>query len=182
MSTNEKMREALRDYDKVDCKNAHQQLNKAERTIERFRQALAEPAEYPEGFHNCTFSAGPKTAKPAAQEPAGEAVQPDFSDAYQGARQDAEIWKKRALEAEELNRKFIAQINDETFMGEPAQPVRKALADLNSVALVAHHGGLIGLSESDALKLIRKLTVKHHDWRQTIGEAKAALDAVKGGV
>lgn len=51
-------------------------------------------------------------------------VQPDFSDAYQGAREDAEIWKKRALEAEELNRKFIADINGQTFMGEPAQPVQ----------------------------------------------------------
>lgn len=48
----------------------------------------------------------------------------DFSDAYQGAQEDLAIWKKRALEAEELNRKFIAQINDETFMGEPAQPVQ----------------------------------------------------------
>lgn len=54
-------------------------------------------------------------------------VQPDFSDAYQGAREDAEIWKKRALEAEGLNRKFIADINSHTFMGEPAQPVRPAV-------------------------------------------------------
>ena len=43
-------------------------------------------------------------------------------DAYDGAREDLAIWKKRALEAEELNRKFIAEINGPTFMGEPAQP------------------------------------------------------------
>lgn len=44
----------------------------------------------------------------------------DFSDAYHGAREDLAIWKKRALEAEELNRKFIADINGQTFMGDPA--------------------------------------------------------------
>lgn len=44
----------------------------------------------------------------------------DFSDAYQGAREDLAIWKKRALEAEELNRKFMREINGQTFMGEPA--------------------------------------------------------------
>ena len=43
-------------------------------------------------------------------------------DAYDGAREDLSIWKKRALEAEELNRKFIAEINGPTFMGEPVTP------------------------------------------------------------
>lgn len=47
----------------------------------------------------------------------------DFSDGYHGAREDLAIWKKRALEAEELNRKFIADINGQTFMGEPAPAV-----------------------------------------------------------
>lgn len=45
---------------------------------------------------------------------------PDFADAYQGAREDVAIWKRRALEAEEINRRFIADINGKTFMGEPA--------------------------------------------------------------
>lgn len=44
---------------------------------------------------------------------------PDFSDAYQGAMEEAAIWKRRALESEELNRKFIAEINGPTYMGEP---------------------------------------------------------------
>lgn len=44
----------------------------------------------------------------------------DMADAYAGAREDIEIWKKRALEAEELNRKFIAGVNGQTYMGEPA--------------------------------------------------------------
>jgi hypothetical protein len=42
-----------------------------------------------------------------------------FADAYQGAMEEVAIWKRRALEAEELNRKFIAEINGPTHMGEP---------------------------------------------------------------
>ena len=47
---------------------------------------------------------------------------PSFADAYQGAMEDVAIWKKRALEAEDLNRKFVAEINGPAYMGEPAQP------------------------------------------------------------
>ena len=47
---------------------------------------------------------------------------PSFADAYQGAREEVAIWKRRALEAEDLNRKFIAEINGPMHMGEPAQP------------------------------------------------------------
>jgi hypothetical protein len=47
--------------------------------------------------------------------------QPASVDTYVGAREDAAIWKKRALEAEELNRKFIAELNGPTYLGEPAQ-------------------------------------------------------------
>lgn len=47
---------------------------------------------------------------------------PSFADAYQGAMEEVAIWKKRALEAEELNRKFVAEINGPVCMGEPAQP------------------------------------------------------------
>ena len=45
-----------------------------------------------------------------------------FSDAYQGAMEEVAIWKRRALEAETLNRKFIAGINGPMHMGEPTQP------------------------------------------------------------
>ena len=62
-----------------------------------------------------------KTLNPVPLYTSPPAQQQDFSDAYQGAREDLAIWKKRALEAEELNRKFIADINGQTFMGEPAQ-------------------------------------------------------------
>jgi len=34
---------------------------------------------------------------------------PSFADAYQGAMEEVAIWKMRALEAEDLNRKFIAE-------------------------------------------------------------------------
>ena len=45
-----------------------------------------------------------------------------MTDAYAGAREDLSIWKKRALEAEALNRKFAASVNSPSFMGEPAAP------------------------------------------------------------
>ena len=47
---------------------------------------------------------------------------PSFADAYQGAMEEVAIWKRRALEAETLNRKFVAEINGPAYMGEPAQP------------------------------------------------------------
>jgi hypothetical protein len=58
----------------------------------------------------------PLYALPGAQPAA------NFADAYQGAMEEVAIWKKRALEAEDLNRKFVAEINGPTYMGEPAQP------------------------------------------------------------
>lgn len=60
----------------------------------------------------------PLPGRPSAQaQPA-----PNFADAYQGAMEEVAIWKRRALEAEELNRKFIAEITGPTYTGEPAQP------------------------------------------------------------
>ena len=56
-------------------------------------------------------------------DPLGAQPSPSFADAYQGAMEDVAIWKKRALEAEDLNRKFIAEINGPTHMGEPVQNV-----------------------------------------------------------
>ena len=55
----------------------------------------------------------------------------DFSEAYQGAMEEVAIWKRRALEAETLNRKFIAGINSPMHMGEPVQPAQKAVAYLD---------------------------------------------------
>ena len=55
---------------------------------------------------------------------------PSFADAYQGAMEDVAIWKKRALEAEDLNRKFVAEINGPAYMGEPAQPAPSVPDDM----------------------------------------------------
>ena len=64
---------------------------------------------------------------------------PDMTDAYAGAREDLSIWKKRALEAEALNRKFAASVNSPSFMGEPAAPV-----GMEPVAWVEVRPGLDG--------------------------------------
>ena len=68
---------------------------------------------------SATWAAAWKAAKrhEAQAQPA-----PSFADAYQGAMEEVALWKKRALEAEDMNRKFIAEINGPTHMGEPAQP------------------------------------------------------------
>lgn len=73
-----------------------------------------------------------QTATVATAQPA-----PSFAAAYQGAMEEVAIWKKRALEAEELNRKFIAEINGPTYMGEPAQPAPSVPVDLITDYLVS---------------------------------------------
>ena len=70
-------------------------------------------------------------------DPLGAQPSPSFADAYQGAMEDVAIWKKRALEAEDLNRKFIAEINGPAYMGEPAQPAPSVPVDLITDYLVS---------------------------------------------
>ncbi|GEM_PF-2647563 len=63
---------------------------------------------------------------------------PDFADAYEGAREDLAIWKRRALEAErdlraerETSSRLVAALNAEngpTHMGEPAPQASEAVA------------------------------------------------------
>ena len=65
--------------------------------------------------------------------PADAQPAPSFADAYQGAMEDVAIWKKRALEAEDLNRKFVAEINGPAYMGEPAQPA-PSVPDVDALA------------------------------------------------
>jgi hypothetical protein len=55
---------------------------------------------------------------------------PSFADAYKGAMEEVSICKMRALEAEDMNRKFIAEINGPTHMGEPAQPAPSVPDDM----------------------------------------------------
>jgi hypothetical protein len=88
---------------------------------------------------------------------------PSFADAYQGAMEEVAIWKRRALEAEYLNRKFIAEINGPMHMGEPAQPA-PSVPELSDDLIEAiesraeqsyrrHHGGIRGqqVTPADAL-------------------------------
>ena len=70
-----------------------------------------------------------RTGWVAALATPAQAAAPDMTDAYSGAREDLSIWKKRALEAEALNRKFAASVNSPSFMGEPAAPAQAALVD-----------------------------------------------------
>ena len=93
-----------------------------------------------------------QTATVATAQPA-----PSFAAAYQGAMEEVAIWKKRALEAEELNRKFIAEINGPTYMGEPAQPA-PSVPDGVAEALqrLIENGAVLGpASSEDALLVAR---------------------------
>ena len=83
--------------------------------------------------------------------------QVDFSDAYQGAMEEVAIWKRRALEAEDLNRKFVAEINGPAYMGEPAQPapsVPDGVAE--AMQRLIENGAVLGpASSEDALLVAR---------------------------
>ena len=64
-----------------------------------------------------------------AAAPAQPAAQGEFGDAYQGAREDLAIWKRRALEAETKVRHqeqiidhLTLEAQGETRFGEPSQP------------------------------------------------------------
>lgn len=91
----------------------------------------------------------------AAQKPA----EADYRDAYQGAREDLLDWKRRALAAEDLNRKFAAEVNGPTFMGEPAfqQPERLPPSDDQILAAARALNKLqadsCGVDEADSWKL-----------------------------
>ena len=98
--------------------------------IERLRAALATPAQAAalvspsgDGFMAAVNEMDGLYAAPA------QVATPDMTDAYAGAREDLSIWKKRALEAEALNRKFAASVNSPSFMGEPASPAQAAPVD-----------------------------------------------------
>ena len=82
---------------------------------------------------------------------------PNFADAYQGAMEEVAIWKKRALEAEDLNRKFIAEINGPMLMGEPgAQPAPSALAEAIIADMQAQHDSEL-ITENDSGEALIRL-------------------------
>lgn len=104
--------------------------------------------------------------------------QPASVDAYVGAREDAAIWKKRALEAEELNRKFIAELNGPTYLGEPVkqeQPAqehggRESLESLLSTAIgtIMSCKDRIGYKENSVVdKFVKECAERLKDWPGT---------------
>jgi len=113
---------------------------------------------------------------------------PSFADAYQGAMEEAAIWKKRALEAEDLNRKLIAEINGPTHMGEPAPSVPdgwqdgvKAVADMlqkkaNDYAIEYGHDDMGGLSFGPGMN--GEIKMDHYTTLlELVDEVKAMLAA-----
>ena len=108
--------------------------------------------------------AGPRQPEPVQAEPVIS------KDAYDGAREDMGIWKTRALKAEELNRKFVASVNSQTFMGEPvdkltitapevdkeqAEPVTEEMVDAARAHYIAlERSGAIGLSVAAVQEMI----------------------------
>ena len=77
--------------------------------------------------------------------PPAPVVSGEYGDAYQGAREDLAIWKRRALEAEkevqrlsDINDYLVKEEQGETRMGEPvirepAQVVHNADPSLNAM-------------------------------------------------
>ena len=97
-----------------------------EKTTKLFGTECEAPEEVPEWLQSALAS------------PAGEPVS-DYRAAYEGAREDLAIWKKRALEAEKALRveqsindnlvKELGQyVNGPTYMGEPAVKAQPAPA------------------------------------------------------
>ena len=107
-------------------------------------------------------------------EPA-QAAAPDMTDAYAGAREDLSIWKKRALEAEALNRKFAASVNSPSFMGEPAAPIAPAREPLTDEQIDEIH-----LANSDAYER-GDVEYESHGFARAIEHHHGITAAQKGG-
>ena len=84
--------------------------------------------------------------------PADAQPAPSFADAYQGAMEEVATWKRRALEAEDLNQKFIAEINGPMHIGEPAQPAPSVPDGFSREDLEAVADGLDGYEKCGELR------------------------------
>jgi len=92
----------------------------------------------------------------AIENAAPQASKPDFSDAYEGAREDLAIWKRRALEAENLLRieretscRLVAELNatnGPTHKGEPAPQASEA--ELKEAAAIARSFGAPDMADA----------------------------------
>lgn len=88
----------------------------------------------------CSADAARARATLAQPSPAGE-----YGDAYQGAREDIAIWKRRALEAEQALRQAH---NGQTFMGEPlVQPYEAPREKVNALFKVLGFSGTASVGD-----------------------------------
>lgn len=88
----------------------------------------------------CAADAYRARAALAQPSPAGE-----YGDAYQGAREDIAIWKRRALEAEQALRQAH---NGQTFMGEPlVQPYEAPREKVNALFKVLGFSGTASVGD-----------------------------------
>ena len=117
--------------------------------------------------------------------PADAQPAPSFADAYQGAMEEVAIWKRRALEAEDLNRKFVAEINGPAYMGEPAQPapieqdtsVRKAWARFSNELHRSPDAPYPGMADAFEQHFSQSFTDR--EWRAESATWAAAWKAAK---
>ncbi|WP_241243328.1 hypothetical protein [Pseudomonas aeruginosa] len=110
------------------------------------RSSLAQPSPKCNcpGFEKESLSSHapncPVRASTAQPSPAGE-----YGDAYQGAREDIAIWKRRALEAEQALRQAH---NGQTFMGEPlVQPYEAPREKVNALFKVLGFSGTASVGD-----------------------------------
>ncbi|HCE7046288.1 TPA: hypothetical protein NIB08_003078, partial [Pseudomonas aeruginosa] len=91
-------------------------------------------------FTNDAWEGWKARAALAQPSPAGE-----YGDAYQGAREDIAIWKRRALEAEQALRQAH---NGQTFMGEPlVQPYEAPREKVNALFKVLGFSGTASVGD-----------------------------------
>ncbi|MDU3912240.1 hypothetical protein [Kluyvera ascorbata] len=129
---------------------------KGMRELREVRKANGEPAMYcsaetiaaaKDGEHLLRTLSSPsgECVIPLYTAPPAPVVSGEYGDAYQGAREDLAIWKRRALEAEkevqrlsDINDYLVKEAQGETRMGEPvirepAQVVHNADPSLNAM-------------------------------------------------
>lgn len=82
-------------------------------------------------------------------------------------------WWDSAHEALRLHRERLA--------ATPSPAAQPKDAVLSKVASIAHAGGLVGLSEHEALVAIRRLTLGHYDRTETMEQATASVRAALSG-
>lgn len=81
--------------------------------------------EYVAGYTRPSITITPLYTSPhEGWQPIESAPEEESADrmAYEGAHEDLLDWKRRALRAEDLVRKFVREVQGQTFMGEPVLP------------------------------------------------------------